>query len=136
MLSMLALEPALDITLEAGIERLRAKSVALSEYLIFLFDEWLAPLGFALGSPREAERRGSHVSLQHPEAFRITRALIETPPPAVQVIPDFRAPNNIRLGLAPLYNTFEQVHRAMARLREIVKEEVYKQFGDERQEVT
>jgi kynureninase len=136
MLSMLALESALELILEVGIDRLRAKSMKLSAYLIYLFDEWLAPLGFTLGSPRDVERRGSHVSIQHPEAFRITRALIESPPPAVQVIPDFRAPDNIRLGLAPLYNTFEEVHRAMTRLREIVEEKVYEQFSDERQEVT
>jgi kynureninase len=54
----------------------------------------------------------------------------------MRVIPDFRAPDNIRLGLAPLYNTFEEVYSAMVRLREIVEEKVYRQFGDERQEVT
>jgi kynureninase len=136
MLSMLALEPALEITLEAGMDRLRSKSVQLSEYLIFLFDEWLAPQGFEMGSPRSALQRGSHVSLKHPEAFRITRALIESPPPAVQVIPDFRAPDNIRLGLTPLYTTFNEVHRAIERIRVIVEEHVYKGFSDSRSAVT
>ncbi len=136
ILSMLAIEPALDITLEAGIDRLRAKSLQLSEFLIYLFDEMLAPLGFALGSPRQAARRGSHVSIQHPEAFRITRALIQSPPPAVQVIPDFRAPDNIRLGLAPLYNTFEEVYRAMVRVKEIVEGQLYKTYSTIADEVT
>jgi kynureninase len=136
MLSLIALEPALDIILEAGIDRLREKSIQLSEYLIFLFDEWLAPLGFNLGTPRNPEKRGSHVSIRHPEAYRITRALIESPPPATQVIPDFRAPDNIRLGLAPLYTTFTEVHQAMARFREIVEDEIYTFFNSERQEVT
>jgi kynureninase len=108
----------------------------MSEYLIYLFDEWLAPLSFTLGSPRESVRRGSHVSIKHPEAFRITRALIESPLPAVQVIPDFRAPDNIRLGLAPLYNTFEEVHRAMDRLREIVEYRIFEKFSSEQEEVT
>ena len=53
----------------AGMDRLRLKSVQLSEYLIYLFDEWLAPLEFDLGTPRDPELRGSHVSLKHPEAF-------------------------------------------------------------------
>ncbi len=136
ILSMLAIEPALDITLEAGIDRLRTKSLQLSEFLIYLFDEMLAPLGFALGSPRQAARRGSHVSIQHPEAFRITRALIQSPPPAVQVIPDFRAPDNIRLGLAPLYNTFEEVYRAMVRVKEIVEGQLYKTYSTIADEVT
>jgi kynureninase len=136
ILSMLAIEPALDITLEAGIDRLRTKSLQLSEFLIYLFDEMLAPLGFALGSPRQAAQRGSHVSIQHPEAFRITRALIQSPPPAVQVIPDFRAPDNIRLGLAPLYNTFEEVYRAMVRVKEIVEGQLYKTYSTIADEVT
>ena len=136
MLSMLALEPALDITIEAGMDRLRTKSVQLCEYLIYLFDEWLAPLGFDLGTPRDPELRGSHVSLKHPEAFRITRALIESPPPAVQVIPDFRSPDNIRLGLTPLYTTFDEVYRGMEQLRIIVEEHIYDDYPDIRSAVT
>jgi kynureninase len=136
MLSMLALEPALDITLEAGMDRLRAKSVRLCEYMIYLFDEWLVPLGFDLGSPRKSDLRGSHVSIKHPEAFRITRALIESPSPAVRVIPDFRTPDNIRLGLTPLYTTFDEVHRAMTRIKTIVEEGIYKDFSDARRDVT
>jgi kynureninase len=117
-------------------DRLRAKSVQLCEFLIYLFDEWLAPLGFDLGTPRDPELRGSHVSIKHLEAFRITRALIESPPPAVQVIPDFRTPDNIRMGLTPLYTTFSEVHTAMARIKTIVEEGIYKDFSDERREVT
>ena len=77
MLSLLAMEPALDLALEAGIERIRLKSVRLTSYLVYLMDAVLAPLGFALGSPRDPERRGSHVSVRHPEGYRINRALIE-----------------------------------------------------------
>ena len=108
----------------------------LLQELIYLFDQWLAPLGFTLGSPRKVEQRGSHVSLKHPEGFRITRALIESPPPAVQVIPDFRAPDNIRLGLTPLYTTFDEVYRAMARIKQIVSEGLHKGFTNERRQVT
>jgi kynureninase len=136
MLSMVALEPALDLILEAGMERLRSKSVQQTEYLIFLFEKWLLPLGFKLGSPRRASMRGSHVSLRHPESFRICRALIESPPPAVKVIPDFRAPDNIRFGVAPLYTTFAEIHRALTRVKMIVIDKIYTQYSNDKIAVT
>jgi kynureninase len=136
MLSMKALEPALDILLEAGIERLRAKSVRQTAYLIFLAEQWLTPLGFAIGTPRRPEQRGSHVTLRHPAAYPISRALIEAEPPAVKVIPDFREPDNIRLGIAPLYTTYEEIYRAIHRLRSIVEERVYEGYPEERRGVT
>jgi kynureninase len=136
ILSMKAIEPAVDMLLEAGVGRLRAKSVRQSEYLIFLAEQWLTPLGFTLGTPRQAGIRGSHVSLRHPEAYRINRALIEAEPPAVKVIPDFREPDNIRLGIAPLYNTFGEIHRAMNRLRTILEERIYERHSAERLAVT
>jgi kynureninase len=136
LLSMKALEPALEILVEAGIDRLRAKSVLQTEYLIFLSDQWLRPLGFSLGSPRQAEQRGSHVSLRHPEGYRITRALIESPPPAVKVIPDFRTPDNIRLGVTPLYTTCVEIHRALDRIRTIVQDEIYARYPLEKLAVT
>ena len=136
MLSLKAIEPAVDITLEAGVDQLRAKSIRQTEYLIFLADEWLTPLGFTIGTPRRAEMRGSHVSLRHPEAYRINRALIEAEPPAVKVVPDFREPDNIRLGIAPLYNTFGEIHQAMERLRSIVTQRIYEGYPTERSGVT
>lgn len=136
MLSMKAVEPALDILLEAGMERLRAKSIRQTEYLIFLAEQWLELLGFTIGAPRRAEIRGSHVSLRHAESYRINRALIEAEPPAVRVIPDFRAPDNLRLGITPLYTTFTDIYRAMARLREIVENRLYEQYSAERLAVT
>ena len=84
-----AVEEGVRLTAEAGIEALRAKSIAQTELLIALHDEWLAPLGFELGSPRDPARRGSHVALRHPEAWPICRALIER----ADVIPDFRGPD-------------------------------------------
>ena len=136
MLSMKALEPSIDILLEAGMNRLRDKSVRQTEYLIFLADQWLIPLGFTLGSPRQPEIRGSHVSLRHPESYRINRALIESPPPATRVIPDFRAPDNIRLGITPLYTTFAEIHQALDRMRTIVEGKIYEAYSDERLKVT
>ncbi len=136
ILAMKAVEPAVELLLEAKMERIRAKSIQQTEYLIFLADQWLAPLGFTLGSPRQTALRGSHVSLRHPEGYRISRALIESPPPAVQVIPDFRPPDNIRLGITPLYTTFTEIHQALDRLRAIVEEKIYAQYASERLAVT
>jgi kynureninase len=132
MLSLLAIEPALDLALQAGIDRIRLKSVRLTSYLVYLADAVLAPLGFALGSPRDPERRGSHVSVRHPEGYRINRALIEE----MQVLPDFREPDNIRLGLAPLYNSFGEVWEAVERLRRVVEEARYLHYPAERLAVT
>ncbi len=134
VLSMMALAPGLELFHRAGIERLRAKSVHQTEYLIFLAEQWLYPLGFSLGSPRAAEQRGSHVSLRHPEAYRINRALIEGQ--GVRAIPDFRAPDNIRLGIAPLYNSYTEIRRAVQRMREIVETGEYQDYSDERLAVT
>ena len=136
VLSMQAIEPGLDLLLEAGIERLRAKSIQQTDYLIYLTEQWLYPLGFSLGSPPEAERRGSHVSLRHAEAYRINRAMIEAPPPQVRVIPDFRAPDNIRLGIAPLYTSYRDIYRAIRRIKEIVEGDEHLRYSDARKAVT
>ena len=136
MLSMIAIEPALDILLAAGIERLCAKSVLQTDYLIYLAETQLVPLGFTVGSPRQARLRGSHVSLRHPEAFRISQALIEPNPPRAQVIPDFREPDNIRLGIAPLYNSFTDIYFAVSRLCEIVTAQEYTNYSNQRRGVT
>jgi kynureninase len=136
IISMKAVEPALEIHLEAGIERLREKSRLQTSYLIFLYDQWLAPLGFELGTPRQPENRGSHVSIRHPEGYRITRTLIESPPPAVRVIPDFRTPDNIRIGIAPIYTTFKDIYRSMDRIRVILEEKLYEDYPTEMLTVT
>jgi kynureninase len=132
ILSLMALEPALDMILEAGIERIRRKSVNLTSYLVYLVDTVLVPLGFQLGTPRDAARRGSHVSLRHPEGYRISQALIDE----MQVLPDFRESDNIRLGLSPLTTSFSEVWEAVDRFRRVVEEERYRNYPHERQQVT
>ena len=99
---------------EAGIGRLRAKGIALTGYLISLADEWLAPDGFTLASPREDRRRGSHVCLRHPDAWRISQALIRA-----GVVGDYRSPDRLRLGPAPITTAFTDVWDALDTLRSI-----------------
>jgi kynureninase len=132
IVSLSAIGPGIDDVIEAGITRLRAKSVALGEFLIQQWEEHLEPQGFALASPRNAADRGSHVSLTHPQAWGISRALIET----AKVIPDFRAPDNLRLGLSPLYTSFLAVHTAAQRARAIVEGGAHAEYGDIRLPVT
>ena len=132
VLSMLAMESAVDILVRAGVERLRRKSVAQTDYLVQLSEYFLAPLGFSLGSPRAAQQRGSHVSLRHPEGYRINRALIEN----MALIPDFREPDNLRLGIAPLYTRYTDIWDAVQRIRQVVQDGIYRKFPVERLAVT
>lgn len=132
MLSLLAMEAGVDLLLEAGIENLRAKSVQQTEFLIALWDAWLKPFGVTLNSPRDANVRGSHVSLGHPDGLRIDRALIED----MKVIPDFRFPDNIRFGIAPIYTRFEDIYCAMERMRRVMQEKLYEKYPNERPTVT
>ena len=138
ILSMAGIEPALEILLEADIEKLRGKSVEQTEYLIYLAQENLLPLGFKLGSPLDSAQRGSHVSLRHPEAYRICRALIDPNPDDtnLKVIPDFRAPDNIRLGIAPLYTTYSDIHQALNRIKTILEDGIYQEYSNEQLKVT
>ena len=138
ILSMAGIEPALEILLEAGMDRLREKSILQTDYLIYLAQELLLPLNFKVGSPLDSSRRGSHVSLRHPEAYRICRALIDPQPgdTTLKVIPDFRAPDNIRLGIAPLYTSFKDIHRALNRLKTIVEDGLYQNYSKEQLKVT
>lgn len=132
VLSLALIEPGVDLLAEAGLAALRAKSVQQTEYFIALWEARLAPVGYTLKSPRQAAQRGSHVSLGHVEGWRINQALILD----LGVLPDFRAPDNIRLGFAPLYTRFVDLYHAAERLRRAVDEGVYARYSLQRTEVT
>lgn len=132
ILSTLAIEPGVDLILEAGMDRVRAKSISLTTYLIDLFDAVLVPLGFTLGTPRDAARRGSHVSIRHADGYQINRALIEE----MNVVPDFREPDNIRLGLAPIYTAFLDVWETVERIRRLMTEGRHLKYSAKRLTVT
>ncbi len=105
-------------------DRLREKSILQTTYLIALWRELLAPLGFSMNSPPDPAWRGSHVSLGHPDGWRIDQALIKE----MNVLPDFREPDNIRLGITPLYTSFAEIHEAVMRLRKVVTERLYEKY--------
>jgi len=113
ILGLAALESGLDAFEGVSLERLWAKSIALFDVLHGLVEARCPEL--ACISPRDPDRRGSHISFAHPHAFEICQALI-----AANVIGDFRAPDVIRFGLTPLYLGFEDVWRAVDRLAEIL----------------
>jgi kynureninase len=115
ILAMVPLMAGLQLLEEAGMAAVRAKSTALTGYAIELVDAWLAPLGVRLASPRDADRRGGHVMIRR-DGFRdVLPRLWEH-----GVIPDFREPDGIRLGLAPLSTSFAEVHAGLAVLRDLL----------------
>ncbi|GAA2945453.1 aminotransferase class V-fold PLP-dependent enzyme [Microbacterium luteolum] len=95
--SMIAMQGMLDLIEQATIDEVRAKSTSLTELAVQAYDEVLAPLGVRLLSPRDAQLRGGHVTIGHPDFREVTRRLW-----ADGIIPDFRFPDGIRLGLSPL----------------------------------
>ena len=111
VLSMKSLEAALDIFSETNIEAIRAKSVGLTEFFIGLFDEYLAGKGFTLESPRASESRGSHVAL----GFAGGKSLVQHMS-ARGVIADFRPPDLMRFGMAPLYNSYGDIVKLVEHL--------------------
>jgi kynureninase len=124
VLGLVAVDAAVSLLEEAGIERVRAKGVALTSFATDLAERWLAPLGFALGSPTDATRRGSQLALRHPEAFRLSRALIEE----ASTIPDYRAPDVLRIGLSPLTTRFREVWDGFDRLRRLVEDRAWERY--------
>lgn len=132
VLSMAPIEVGVDLLLEAGMENVREKSVRQSEFLLDLYETKLKPHGFRLNSPADSAWRGSHVSLGHDDGWRITQAMIQE----MNIIPDFRAPDNIRLGITPLYTSFEELFTAVSRMEQIMIQKLYEKYGVEKTAVT
>ncbi|WP_293698938.1 aminotransferase class V-fold PLP-dependent enzyme [uncultured Agrococcus sp.] len=109
--AMIGMETMLDLIEEAGIEAIRAKTIALTEYAIALYDGHLAGFGVELSSPRDETIRGGHVTIDHPAFSDLIEELWRD-----GVIPDFRPPSGIRLGLSPLSTSFAEVETAIDRI--------------------
>ncbi|WP_243063967.1 kynureninase [Humibacter sp. RRB41] len=124
VIGMLAMQDTLDMIEDKGIDAVRAKSVALTEFAITLADEWLAPLGAMLASPRDAARRGGHVTVSHPAMREVTATLWER-----GVIPDYRDPGGLRIGLSPLSTSFEETYNGMAAVRDALREHLLAASG-------
>lgn len=122
ILAMSALECGLDIAIEADMDQVRAKSVALCELFIEQVEARVGDQGFALASPRDAAIRGSQVSFHHENGYPIMQALIEN-----GVIGDFRDPDILRFGFTPLYVSHEDVWRAAEVLERIMTQEIWRE---------
>jgi kynureninase len=132
VLSVAPLQGSLELFAAAGgMAPLREKSLALTSWLIELADAHLAPLGFSVVTPREAARRGGHVSLAHPEAWRICQAL-----KAAGVVLDFRPPDVVRLAPVAFYNSYTDVVEAVEHLHHIVAIRAFERFSPARDNVT
>lgn len=117
VLGLVAVRAGAELVAEAGIDAVATKAGALTSYAIDLHDDLLAPLGVEVGTPRDPERRGAHVSFRHCDAWPICRALIER----AGVVPDFRGPDTVRFGFPPLYTRFADVREAVERLQRVVE---------------
>jgi len=131
VLGTAAVEVGARLVAEAGVDRLAAKGRAMTDLIVGFGDAWLAPHGAVLASPRQAAARGSHVTFAHPQAWQLTQALIER-----GVVPDFRTPDRVRLGPAPLYTRFVEVWDAMDRFRGLLEEGQLERYSAERSRVT
>jgi kynureninase len=109
--AMVALRDMVARVEDVGIGPIREKSVALTEFAIRLADAWLAPLGVTVASPRDPAFRGGHVTLAHPRMREVTAALWEQ-----DVIPDYRDPGGLRIGLSPLSTSFAEVADGIAKV--------------------
>lgn len=103
VLAMVAMQDTLDLLDVAGIEAVRAKSIALTEFAVRVADGILSPLGVRLASPRDPAERGGHVTLSHPAMRAVTARLWSD-----DVIPDYRDPHGLRIGLSPLSTSFAE----------------------------
>jgi kynureninase len=132
IVSLSLVESALSVFEKTDMHALRAKSVALTELFIELVDARGAGFGLGIASPRDADRRGSQVSLTHVDAYAVKQALIHR-----KVIGDFREPDILRLGFAPLYLRYTDVWDAVEALRQVLASGEWKQDGyRKRQAVT
>lgn len=116
IVGMLPVRDMLALIGEAGMPAVRHKSEALTAYAVEVADELLLPLGARLASPRDPAVRGSHITLDHPAFQRATAELWRR-----GVIPDFRPPDGLRIGLSPLSTSFAEVLAGLTAVREVLE---------------
>lgn len=126
ILGMRALYGALEVFAGVDMRQLHAKSVAIADLFHAYADETLVPRSFGIYSHRDSHTRGSHVALSHADGYAMVQALI-----ARNIIGDFRRPDVLRFGIAPLYNSAQDFIALVDNLIEIFETEEYRNFGAE-----
>lgn len=132
VLSMAAIEPGVDLVLEAGVAQIRTRSLELTDRFIEGLESIPNEFGYSLVTPRGKDYRGSHVSVRHEHSWQITQSLIHD----FKVIPDYREPSMIRFGITPLYTNETDIERAVTALRRAIGERTYENYSREKRGVT
>ena len=132
IIGLLSIESSFSIIERAGIGAINAKANRGTDMMCELFDQWLAPLGYALMTPRVAHLRGGHVTLWHPDAPQIAQGLRTD----MNVIPDYREPHGIRVSMSPLVNSFTEVFDGFERIRNYTMSGDYKRVVTRESKVT
>jgi kynureninase len=127
-----AVEVSYRMIEQAGMADIERKAAIGTQIMIDLFDAWLEPLGFELGTPRDWDKRGGHIIITHPEAKQIAHAMRVIS----KVIPDYREPNAIRLSISPLTNSYLDVYQGFLKLRNLVTSGEYKNAKQSESRVT
>ena len=122
IIGLLCIDEGFGMIEHAKISQINAKASKGTEMMIELFDQWLAPLGYELITPRDSQQRGGHISIYHPEAAQIARGLRDD----MKVIPDYRAPNSIRLAISPLPTSYVEVFDGFERIRDYTQSGKFK----------
>ncbi|UKA57135.1 kynureninase [Arthrobacter sp. FW306-2-2C-D06B] len=117
VLAMQPLKDMVELIASVGMDAVREKSVKLTEYAIALAEDMLVPLGVEIVSPRNTAERGSHITVDHPLFGEVTQALWER-----GVIPDFRPPHGLRIGLSPLSTSYAEVELGVTAIRDALTE--------------
>ena len=121
LMGLRCIKTSFEMIEEAGIAEIEKKAARGTAMMIELFEQWLAPLGFTLNTPRNHNQRGGHISLVHPEAEKIAIALRKF----ANVIPDYRVPNSIRVAISPLATSYVEVYDGFQRIRDLVSTRQY-----------
>ena len=132
LMGIRCVQVAFSMIKEAGIDAIAHKAAVGTQMMIDLYDAWLAPLGIELNTSRNANERGGHISLVHPDAAQICVALRTIS----NVIPDYRTPNSIRLAISPLPTSYVEIWDGLDRMRELVASGRYKEVQEGGSRVT
>lgn len=132
ILGLRCVKTSFEIIKSASLRTISEKAAIGTSLMIEMFDELLAPLGFELTTPRDANRRGGHISIHHTDAEKIARGLRVYK----NVIPDYRVPNCIRLAISPLTNSYEEIWEGFIRIADYVKSGDYQLLGEAKSSVT
>jgi kynureninase len=132
LMGIRCVQTAFTMIKEAGIDAIAHKAAVGTQMMIELYDAWLAPLGIELNTSRNAQERGGHISLVHPDAAQICVALRTIS----NVIPDYRTPNSIRLAISPLPTSYVEIWDGLDRMRDLVASGRYKEVQEGGSRVT